>query len=113
MSIRSPSVKSRYLGVCDFYGWFGGGSYSGGTHLKTVDRITLAYDTTNAIDRCDLTVAGYLLAGFTNNIYGWFGGGMLTNVVDRITIANDTVNAIDRCDMSAARGGLVGFAGSL
>ena len=93
------------------YGWFGGGF--GGMNI--IDRITLAEDTTNAIDRCNLTLGRYGPAAFTDNIYGWFGGGYTlsasTTVVDRITLADDTTNAIDRCDLTAARIGITGFTG--
>ena len=92
------------------HGWFGGGWES--THLSNVvDRITLADDTTNALDRCDLTVGRECLAAFTDKTHGWFGGGYYpdTDVVDRITLADDTVNALDRCDLTVGRGFLAAF----
>lgn len=106
MSIRSSPVKSEYIGVT--YGWFGGGNTGAATDL--IDRITLPSDTTNAVYRCDLTVAKYKLASFADSLYGWFGGGNpATNVVERITLADDTTNAIDRCNLMTSRYGLTAF----
>ena len=92
------------------YGWFGGGWLGWIPAYKNeIDRITLAADTTNAIDRCNLTAKRRDLAGFADNMFGWFGGGYTggySNVIERITFMTDTVNAIDRCDLIAARWGL-------
>ena len=60
----APSVPSAT------HGWFGGGVAS-----NVVDRITLANDTVNALDRCNLFSAREGAAAFTDNTYGWFGGG--------------------------------------
>ena len=85
------------------------------TFSDIIDRITLADDTVNAIDRCNLTATREMLAGFTNGIYGWFGGGfgpsITSDIVDRITLANDVVNAIDRCNLTGGREMLAGFTG--
>jgi len=108
MSKRSP----RKNPLPQAHGWFGGGA-SGATDFDVVDRITLANDTVNAIDRCDLTVARRDLAGFANSVYGWFGGGKpnvgIYDIIDRIAFADDAVNAIDRCNLSAERYGLAAF----
>ena len=96
------------------YGWFTGGYIGSGTIVNIIDRITLADDTTNAIDRCDLTIARYGTSAFTDLTYGWFGGGYATisyDIVDRITLADDTTNAIDRCDLTVGRSRLAGFTG--
>ena len=94
----------------NIHGWFCGGQiYDSSTYYNNIDRITLADDTTNAIDRCDLTDSKSESASITNDVYAWIGGGMeptTTNVVERITIATDTVNAIDRCDLTVSRGEL-------
>ncbi len=92
------------------YGWFGGGYNS----PYVIDRISLSFDTVNAIDRCNLSVPRGSLAGFSDATYGWFGGGILVtapaDIIDRITLADDTTNAIDRCSLSQARLDLTGFA---
>ena len=100
------------------YGWFGGGyTYTPATVYNIVDRITIANDTVNAIDRCDLFMARSHLSAVTDATYGWFAGGYnvvsQTNMIDRITLSNDTVNAVDRCDLSLARYGSVGSVGNI
>jgi len=92
------------------YGWCGGGST--GANSDVIDRITLTADTTNAIDRCNLSIARYGVSSFTNNVYGWFGGGddgSISDTVDRITIEVDTTNASDRCSLSSSRRYLSAF----
>lgn len=90
------------------YGWFGGGF--GFPIVNIVDRITLADDTTNALDRCDLSVSRAGMGGISDSSHGWFGGGYLFyNNVDRITLSDDTTNAIDRCDLTISRFGLSAF----
>ena len=60
-----------YLGAP--YGWFGGGFTD--VMSDIVDRITIGDDTTNTIDRCDLTVGRSGLTAFADGVYGWFDGG--------------------------------------
>lgn len=96
------------------YFWCAGGTYSPvSIAFNIVDRVTLASDTTNAVDRCDLTVGRNGLAGVTNGIYGWCVGGndvnfIATNIIDRLDFAADTTNCLDRCDLNIANSGVVG-----
>lgn len=112
--------RERHSGITNnTHGWFaGGGGCFGATFNNNIDRITLANDTVNASDRCNLSDHRYGAAGITDNIYGWFGGGRITifsdtDLVDRITLSNDTANAIDRCNLSVARNSLTGFIGTI
>lgn len=69
------SAKRRMAGVADgTYGWCGGGldpSASPPPYTNVVERITFASDTSNSIDRCDLTLARGNLGSLINS-YGTF-----------------------------------------
>ena len=92
-------------------GWIGGGTdFAPGTATNIIDRLIYATDTTDMVDRSDLTVKRAQLGAWSDGSVGWFVGGFVSparsNVIDRITYSTDTTNAINRADLSDARAGI-------
>jgi len=96
------------------YGWFGGGSPSGGGPMfATVDRIDFSNDLGTTSPRGGLFQARKQLAATGNSNYGWFGGGTTSpgslssvSTVDRINFSNDSPTLLVRSPLTLAKLGL-------
>lgn len=112
--LDSVSGYARHVGLSNgTFGYVGGGDQFSPFPNLTVDRITYASDTSNAVQRNTLTTQRAQLAAVANGTNGWFAGGSnspgVLNVIDRIVFSNDTTSMSDRADLSVARAGLTGM----
>jgi len=110
-SVRGPLSIIVYLQAAtgdQNYGWFTGGTTTGGPSSTTyIDRITYATDTATATNRGALSLATRMHMAVTDGTtYGWFAGGspgISLSTVQRITFANDTATASSRGPLNATR----------
>ena len=111
--VKYNSIISALYPSIPEYGFYGGGDT--GLLSDVIDYINLSLIVGNAIDRGDLTIARYGLAGVSGTTYGFYGGGytgLLSDVIDYINLSLIVGNATDRGDLTIARYGLAGVSGT-
>ena len=94
-------------------GLFAGGEIPGGSHVDTIDYITIA-TTGNAIDFGDMNVSRHYLTACSDATKGVFAGGYTStqiNTIDYVTIAT-TGNGTDFGDLTVSRHALAACSGN-